>query len=86
MTALDQEVEEARVLAEWMRNIPLGPEKHERERFPERTCPYCGFTWKPYVPEPRACPRCKRYFKEGEEPITVPAQLPEEELHPEQDP
>ena len=25
------------------------------------TCQYCGYTWIPRVPQPKACTKCKRY-------------------------
>jgi len=25
-------------------------------------CPRCGYTWTPRVPNPKECPRCKRYI------------------------
>jgi len=25
-------------------------------------CPFCGHIWQPKVPNPVACPKCKRYF------------------------
>lgn len=27
-------------------------------------CKYCGYEWTPRVKNPRACPVCKRYFRE----------------------
>ena len=26
-------------------------------------CPKCEYEWVPRVPEPRQCPKCKRYFE-----------------------
>ena len=31
-------------------------------------CPFCDHVWEPKVPEPRACPRCKRYFADDNLP------------------
>jgi len=32
---------------------------------PSLKCCYCGHIWKARVRQPRACPQCKRRFKEG---------------------
>ena len=30
-------------------------------------CPYCGYTWTPWVPRPKECGRCRRRLPWGEE-------------------
>ena len=34
-------------------------------------CPYCQHIWQPRVKNPKACPHCKRHFKEGYRTETV---------------
>jgi hypothetical protein len=30
-------------------------------------CPYCGYTWTPWVPRPKECGNCRRRLPWGEE-------------------
>jgi hypothetical protein len=34
-------------------------------KIPTLTCPKCAHAWSPRLPNPRACPRCKRYLGDG---------------------
>ena len=40
-------------------------------------CPYCGHAWQPKVPNPLACPKCKRYFTVDKLPRDVDDYVPQ---------
>ena len=34
-------------------------------------CAYCEYVWKPRARSPKACPRCKRFWKGDKQPVEV---------------
>ena len=40
-------------------------------------CPRCGYEWKPRVPNPRECPRCKVRLDYPPKKLRAPAPIPE---------
>jgi hypothetical protein len=54
------------ILNMWSEYLTIGmmtlSEQGEVVVKPNLECPHCGFIWTPKVENPRACPRCKRYF------------------------
>lgn len=40
-------------------------------------CPRCGYEWKPRVPNPRECPRCKARLDYPSKRLRAPAPIPE---------
>lgn len=44
------------------------------------TCPHCGSTWTPRVPNPKTCPQCKRPLHKTEKQLQREAQVREAAL------
>lgn len=45
-------------------------------------CKVCGHEWRPYKPNPRACPKCKSYINYTEPVKPIPINEPEDISEP----